>query len=50
MAVDVQPGQATRPVGSAVAKIKPEIKRLEEDCIHYGKPHFNAGAIRPNRG
>lgn len=44
MGVDAQPRQETDSTGSALAKIKTEIERLEEDCIHSGKSHFNAGA------
>ena len=34
----------TDPADSPVEKIKAEIKRLEEDCVHSGKSHFNAAA------
>lgn len=29
--------------GNPLDKIKSEIERIEEDCIHSGKSHFNAG-------
>ena len=31
------------PVNATLEKIKTEIQRIEEDCIHSGKAHFNAG-------
>ena len=44
MGVDAQLSQAANPTGNSLAKIRTEIERLEEDSIHSGKSHFNAGA------
>jgi hypothetical protein len=35
--------EAAAPAGESLEKIKTEAQRIEEDCTHSGKSHFNAG-------